>query len=252
MEYVPPIFVINLDRSAERLKLCEYRLKNVGFHFERITAVNGAELSTDELSQHYCKKQNQESYYKELTLGEVGCYLSHRKVWQKIVDTGIEYAIILEDDFFLMGDIEQTIKTLNKIEFDWDYIKLSGYKNRSREIAFRKKVNDMELVLFDKAMAGTCAQAVSLKGAKKLLTTSTSFGRPVDTDIQHWWEKDVELFALLPYLFAPDMELESEIAKIQPKKKQNKQYFWKRKWQQLKFMHKNKLERKRLIERLSC
>lgn len=244
---VPAIFVINLDSSVDRLISSELRLKDCGFKFERISAVNGKELLNDEIEKHYCKKKNNKEYYKELSRGEIGCYLSHRKIWQKIVDDKIEYAIILEDDFAIVGDINKTISTLNSIDFEWDYIKLATYKKRTRNIAFSQPINNMNLVLFNKAMAGTCAQAVSYSGAKKLLLNSSKFGRPVDIDLQYWWEKNIELFALLPYPFAPDLTLESDIASMKPPKIQTK--FWKRKFQQLHFIYRNNRERVHLIQK---
>lgn len=244
---VPDIFVINLDSSVERLKSSELRLKERGFKFERISAVNGKQLVCDEIEKNYSKKKNKKEYHKELTRGEIGCYLSHRKAWQKIVDDKIEYAIILEDDFTIVGDINKTISTLNRIDFEWDYIKLATYKKRTRNIAFSQPINNMNLVLFNKAMAGTCAQVVSYSGAKKLLLNSAQFGRPIDIDLQYWWEKNIELFALLPYPFAPDLTLESDIASMKPHKIKTK--FWKRKFQQLDFIYRNNRERTHLIQK---
>ncbi|XPF93473.1 glycosyltransferase family 25 protein [Colwellia sp. RE-S-Sl-9] len=246
---VPAIFVINLDRSLDRLKSSESQLKDCGFKFERISAVDGKELVSDEIQKHYCKKKNNKEYHKELTRGEIGCYLSHRKVWQKIVDDKIEYAIILEDDFAIEGNINKTISTLNRIDFEWDYIKLATYKKRTRNIAFSQPINNMHLVLFNKAMAGTCAQAVSYSGAKKLLLNSAQFGRPIDIDLQYWWEKNIELFALLPYPFAPDLSLASDIAAMKPHDIKIKTKFWKRKLQQLDFIYRNNRERTQLIQK---
>jgi glycosyl transferase family 25 len=56
------------------------------FDFERVNAVDGGKLKHDELSDHHDVDLNRQQSHCLLTLGEIGCYLSHRKVWPKIVD----------------------------------------------------------------------------------------------------------------------------------------------------------------------
>jgi len=42
------------------------------------------------------------------------------------------------------------------------------------------------------------AQAVSKNGAQKLLSASSPFFRPVDVDIQHYWERNIDVIGLEP------------------------------------------------------
>ncbi len=248
MKNQAPIFLINLDRSVERLNECEKHFKSANLTYERIPAVYGADLTPDEISQHFSKEVNKNTYYRELTPGEIGCFYSHRKAWQKIVDEEIPYAIILEDDFSVIGDVAQAFETLNKMPFDWDYIKLAGYKTYQRKLAYSQPFNGMELTVFQKPMTGACGQAVSLKGAKQLLRSTEKFGRPVDTELQHFWEKGIEIYTLLPYVFAPDQELESEIGRIAAVSAPVKKHFWRRKMQQLRSYFKNKSATAKLIK----
>ena len=93
------IFVINLNKSKSRLANSTQRLADVGLTFSRIPAVYGADLSADEKERYYNKNLNKKLFYRELNDGEIGAYLSHRKVWQEIVDRQLDYGIIFEDDF---------------------------------------------------------------------------------------------------------------------------------------------------------
>jgi glycosyl transferase family 25 len=70
-------------------QLCDY-------DFERISAVDGSQLEHNELTQFYDVDLSRQQYHSLLTLGEIGCYLSHRKVWQKIVDGQLDFALVLE------------------------------------------------------------------------------------------------------------------------------------------------------------
>ena len=207
------ILVINLDKSTSRLATSTQRLADAGLSFTRIPAVYGADLSADEKAKHYSKELNANLFYRELNDGEIGAYLSHRKAWQEIVDRELDYAIIFEDDFILQGDINQAISNINAIPFSWDYIKLAGYysRNKKQTVVYQKTLIDMELTAYAKVITGASATAVSYKAAKQLLQATSSFGRPLDTDLQYWWEKGIHIFCLLPYISTPDDKIASEI-----------------------------------------
>jgi glycosyl transferase family 25 len=231
---IPAIFLINLDHSTQRLDTCTERLNSQNIPFERISGVYGKSLDKEALNRHYSETLNSERYHRELSKGEIGCYLSHRKAWKTIVDRQLDYAIVIEDDFKLVGPLQPIFDTIAKMHFDWQLIKLAAYENRQKPILFKSKLNSQfELVIHKKAMTGCCAQAISFEGAKKLLEATEQFARPVDTDIQHIWETNVPVYSLMPYYIEQAGEFESDIAKASSNKSVKK-YFWKRKWQQLK------------------
>lgn len=78
---MPSIFVINLARSTERLANSQRQLAAHGLSFERIDAVDGATLSQAQLNSHYSASLNKQNYHYPLSVGQIGCYLSHRKAW---------------------------------------------------------------------------------------------------------------------------------------------------------------------------
>lgn len=245
----PPIFLINLDSSIDRLHESYLRLNPIGIDFERFNAVYGAKISVDERNKFYSEELNLKQYHKPLSPGEIGCYMSHLKVLQHIVDNNIKYAIILEDDFKIVGDLSLAIKSLKNISFEWDMIKLAEYGDRERPTAYEFKVNEhFNLRVQKKVSAGTCAQAISLNGARKILNSSIPFGRPVDTDYQHWWEKDIEVLTLSPCPLKQDLDFESTIAAMSKGKKFNSA-FWRRKLQQITQKINNKKHTRRLIKK---
>jgi glycosyl transferase family 25 len=84
------------------------------FDFERVSAIDGSKLDHDALTRIYDAELNYQQYHSVLTPGEIGCYLSHRKVWQKIVNENLYFALVFEDDFInnaalskLMYDVAQ-------------------------------------------------------------------------------------------------------------------------------------------------
>nr|MCS5588968.1 glycosyltransferase family 25 protein [Candidatus Thioglobus sp.] len=227
----PPVYVINLDTSLDRLLKSKERLEEQSITSERISGVLGSALTQEELKKHYCPNLNREKYHTALTPSQIGCYLSHRKAWERTANGEAPYAIVLEDDIKLIGNLTNAIQTIESFNFPWDLIKLSAYQSRLRKIKFSRLVaNDMNLVIHNKPMSGGAATAISKSAAKRLLAATEKFGRPVDTDIQHFWEKNIEVVSLMPYPIAQDMKFDSMIA---AKKVNRKKYFWKKKWQQL-------------------
>jgi glycosyl transferase family 25 len=243
----PPIFLINLDDSTDRLEKSQKRLAQQGIEFERVSGVKGAELSEKEVLKHYDPNLNKAGYHYELSRGQIGCYFSHRKAWQRILDSGADYGIVLEDDFYLPGDLNACIKAIDQLPFSWDLIKLAAYQDRQREIAFSHSITpELDIVIHQKPMSGGAAAAITKSAAQRLLEATDKFGRPVDSDIQHFWEKNIKVLSLMPYPVAQDMDFTSTIS-VQSSK--TKKYFWRRKWQQLKTSLKNKEETQSQIEK---
>lgn len=227
------LFVINLARSAQRLANTQTQLARVNLPFERIDAVDGAQLSTQQKLLHYSPQLNKQQYHYPLSNGQIGCYLSHRKAWQRIVDEKLDYAIVLEDDFYIDESIHNAIKNIEQLQQPWQLIKLAAYENRTRPIAYQQNLNNhQQLVIHKKLMTGCCATAISYEGAKQLLKATAQFGRPVDCDLQHIWETHVNGFSLMPYPVSQNTDIQSDIASCATKTKVKKAFF-KRKFQQL-------------------
>ena len=89
------IFIINMDKDVERMKNISKNMMNYGLQFERISAVNGKQLShkqiknyaTDTCSNFLCSSSI------------IGCSLSHQKIWKMLLnDNYADYYIVMEDD----------------------------------------------------------------------------------------------------------------------------------------------------------
>ena len=90
-------FVINLARDEARRIEISKQLDQLQLPYTIFNAVYGRDLSANDLAQSY----NRELAIKEshdLTLGEIGCALSHIGVYREIVRLGITHSLVLEDD----------------------------------------------------------------------------------------------------------------------------------------------------------
>ena len=84
-------YVINLDRSTERLELISSQLSNQKINVKRIPAIDGIELNIDkEADDSMCKSEMGRS----IQPGEVGCFLSHIKALETFISSKSDIAAI--------------------------------------------------------------------------------------------------------------------------------------------------------------
>lgn len=111
---IPPIYVVNLDRSIDRWEAISQVMSEAQLSVHRLAGVDGRKLNKFELKQNSTLL----STYLQ-PRGVVGCYLSHRKFWQLVVDQNYDSAIIFEDDVVLIPNFKQVLEeSLTKLARD--------------------------------------------------------------------------------------------------------------------------------------
>lgn len=210
------VFLINLDESIDRLAFCQKQFAKYGIDFERVEAVSGRDLSSEQIDQFYDRKRNRTSYKKELSIGELGCYLSHRKCWEKIVEEQLDYAVILEDDIIISSVFKDFSMLFEKL-YNWDFVRLAFSTRNVPVVQSHSLIDKYNLVYYKKVPINTLAQAVSYEGAKKLLNVTAKVYRPIDADLKHYWEKVVSIPAIYPPLISERANFESQINKMAKK-----------------------------------
>lgn len=168
-----PIFVINLDRRADRLSEMHRRLSAVPF--ERIASVDGRALTVEDVARFVSPRRPY-----EMSRQEVGCFLSHRKTWQTIVDRNLPVACVLEDDVQLSPDFSDFVGTRDWLPASFDLIKIETMLERtwiSREVAPARDrmISELRATHF-----GAGAYLMSRAGASRLLALTTRPDRAVD------------------------------------------------------------------------
>lgn len=213
--YGIPIFLINMECSSKRLRDVKRQLDALNLRFSRIDATVGAELSDQDIELVYDSKRNKSHHHRDLTKGEIGCYISHRKAWQAIIDQESEFALVLEDDISVNNNIIDCFKLIDKSE-GWDILKLSDTENV--KVANSKRLNsEFELVSYNKVPNRTMAYLITRQAAKKMLS-QTRFFRPVDVDVQCYADFGISVCGLRPNCVEMSEEFgtpdKSDIAKV--------------------------------------
>lgn len=196
----PPVYVINMPASRQRLANVSASLSDAGIDFERVEAIDAGSVPLSQLLSRYDPAQNRRRYFAPLSPGEVACFLSHRRAWAHFLVSSVAFGIFLEDDveaqcsrtelFDLLAFLEtETRPTLIKLFRPQTNFASSGSEQR-RSIS-------CPLV----CPLGAVAQAMNRPAAEALLAATEQFHEPVDVAIQRWWDFGIRILQVTPNLF---------------------------------------------------
>ncbi|MGL6336111.1 glycosyltransferase family 25 protein [Aeromonas jandaei] len=106
-----PVFVISLSRSAERREMACKQMKHLGIEFSFFDAIDGRNLTEGDVGLVDMVEAKAFSGH-ELSPGEIGCALSHIKLYEMMVANGIERCVILEDDAYLHMHFKKIVEKI--------------------------------------------------------------------------------------------------------------------------------------------
>ena len=189
--------IIHLERSLERKPQVRKLQQELPYRTKVVEAIDGSKLDND-LSKSYKPRLLRPHYPFSLRLAEVGCFQSHRKCWQEILDRGLEAALIIEDDVDIIdGEFTAAIKLAMKEIKMGDLIRLPM---KPREKPRNIYVNRDNISIFEPTVIGlgTQAQIVTYDAARQLLEKTAHFDRPIDVYLQLKWKHGVRVLTLWP------------------------------------------------------
>ncbi|XP_014366486.2 glycosyltransferase 25 family member [Papilio machaon] len=121
------VFLINLERRPQRLKLMASSFKELGMTAKLFKAIDGKELDVCNLKENFITLMPgyEDPYHKRpMKAGEVGCFLSHYYIWEQIVEENLDISLILEDDIhFVPYFRHRFLEIMDEIKnLDWDLV----------------------------------------------------------------------------------------------------------------------------------
>ncbi len=205
----PRIFVINLARSPDRRRAMAGRLDELGLVHEFFAAVDGATLTEADL-ENYDREARLKAFGCDLQPNEIGCYLSHYRIYEKIVAENIPRALILEDDLDFSGDLPAILDSLAAAPAEWELVRLSGLRaRRGRKIA--EIAPGYRVVRLLDVACGAQAYLLNRQGAGKLVDYGKKITRQVDVMLDRYWDNGLRIMAVQPYPVQPSRAFDSTI-----------------------------------------
>ncbi len=169
-----PSIVLNLDRCPERLSWFFEQANKIGLNVKKVAAtdVNNPNI------RHYIDEIISDK--SPLSKSEIACLMTHRDVWQGLLNSDQEAIAIFEDDVCLGFDLINLLdKELPSINFD--LIRLETYLTRvslSRRIY--STIGKVQLRKLLTTAYGSAAYVISKRAARYFLEYTDKFQHPVD------------------------------------------------------------------------
>jgi GR25 family glycosyltransferase involved in LPS biosynthesis len=190
-------YIIHMPASTQRAPLVDALLSALP-DAQVLEAVDGRTMTDVERAQIYPGGALfAPGYPFPLGAGEVGCFLSHRKAWERIVASGDVAGLIAEDDIVPAEGFSDALE-LACAEARAD--RLIRFPLRDREEAAAAVARSGDVTLFRPRVVGltTGMQIVGRDAAARLLELSDQIDRPVDTFLQMRWLTGVDVLSLAP------------------------------------------------------
>jgi len=176
--FLPPtmfdkIFIVNMKRSVERKRRLEEQFETLRISPESYTfieAVDGQNTDLDSIGLSFRTIPDWAEPFssKIMTKGEIGCSLSHYKIWQQIVDLSLDNVLILEDDAVFEHDFCNKLSKIDVSGLDYDLLYL-GRRRVSSQTGDRTEEFIRANIVRPVYSYGTHAYILTNRGAKRML-----------------------------------------------------------------------------------
>lgn len=134
-----------------------------------------------------------------LNKAEVGCYSSHYSLWREHAQAADDdLLLVLEDDAILDTDYLADLGPLREVAARFGYVRFHChmiapaqtlfYQDRRRVIRFKRRVH------------GTLAYCIDARTARIFADRLRDLRRPVDVEMDRYWEHGVPIFCLYPFV----------------------------------------------------
>jgi glycosyl transferase family 25 len=137
---------------------------------------------------------------RALRPGELGCYSSHYAIWRRLLDSEMDAFIVLEDDVVPDWDFLAALSREPLVQREVHYLRLY-YKNPARFLVrernfVRRSTSIIELL--DLAF-GTQGYLITKRAAATFLNRFREVVRPIDDQMDRYWEHGVPNLSLFPF-----------------------------------------------------
>ncbi|MDR2098493.1 MAG: glycosyltransferase family 25 protein [Rickettsiales bacterium] len=190
------ILVINLDRSPERMREMEARLRRLGLRYTRVPAVDGRQASFTKREVDAWKYSL--AHGKLITPSEVACYISHYSAIRAFAENPRKkFALILEDDMEFDGDFADVVAALLK-NHSWDMVKLNG-NHAGGNVSVARITSGRRLVAnaFHQSKAG--AYLINKKAARSYARKMLPMFVPLDHELVKYWKYGIRGYSVHPF-----------------------------------------------------
>ena len=189
------IYLINLDRSTDRLQSAERHFNAVGLPFERIVAIDARD---EDMSIYPIDRKVFQRTHGRTTIrpGEIGCYFSHLKALRTFLASGREFGVVCEDDVLPQGQLSTVLEELLDFSNEWDIVSLFHF-HRGGPIVVRQ-MNEFSVTVHIAHISSAAAYLLSRKAAETLVSHLDVMRACIDHSLYESWKHGLRLRSVTP------------------------------------------------------
>jgi GR25 family glycosyltransferase involved in LPS biosynthesis len=168
------VYYINLDRRPDRKKNVMNQLSKINYKgpVERISAVDANQIDYSIMPTSLITKEGidyaldkETPLYTYLTKGAIGCALSHKHVFEKILYGKDDYALILEDDIWFNEKFNEKLKEILSVMPEYDILWLGYHNKTDKDI----RLNANKYLQVPEKLYGLFGYIINKKAASKMI-----------------------------------------------------------------------------------
>jgi glycosyl transferase family 25 len=188
--------VINLDRSPQRWQRVSAQLHALGLAYERLPAVDARAFTPEQQAQLDVPGFHRLHGMEPLG-GELGCYLSHVKVMQRLLASPAQYALVLEDDVTVTERLPAALAGLLAHPQRWDMVKLSAVHSGTPQPVLQVAPGQQLAVMLSRC-TGSSAYLVNRRAAQAYVQGLLPMRLPYDHVFDRGWQFGLKVRLLTP------------------------------------------------------
>jgi glycosyl transferase family 25 len=190
------VWVINLDRSPERMERMRMSLEAHGIAFTRFSAIDGARIS-ESLRKKVDSKAYERSMGQYLLPGKVGCYYSHLSIWKELAASEYPVGLILEDDIVLHDDFVEALEASLSASECWDILRLNA--TRAKFPLLRGQAGRWNINGYIGRFTGNGCYLIKAEVAGRISATIENMRLPFEHEIGRFYAHGYRLAGLEPF-----------------------------------------------------
>ena len=209
------VFVISLQRSADRRKYITQQLERENIEFNFFDAIDGYKDNHPKFDNYNYIKRLWLTSGKMPSKGELGCYASHYSLWIQCMEMGRPILIIEDDAEVCTGAGDMLINIRNNID-KYGFLRLERVdKGKLQSV---ESNSSYVISKMNNNYGGTRAYAISPSSAKKLILASERWCMPVDNFIGSAYLHNMQSFLFSPTFVENPQEFGTTIQLNQEKR----------------------------------
>lgn len=128
--YFDHIYVLTLKRATDRQQQVSKDLEGLRYEFFWGSDKLELDIAAMEANHTYSevKAKQFHRYNKGMSAGQIGCSLSHKRIYEDVLRNNYQRVLILEDDVHPVN-VEHMAAVLEVFPVDWQLVMLDYYKN---------------------------------------------------------------------------------------------------------------------------